>query len=508
MLLGKMLDRTVEARGAVVCVWFADRCWTYGELGEVTDRLAGGFQEGGVGHGDRVALFLPNCPELIFAYLACFQLGAICVPLNYRYLHAEARYAIEHSGATTLVVHREKLDIASSLPLDELAVTRRYVVDEPNGSDRFLPLDDLVAGGQRKPPKSDFSADSPCAILYTSGSTAKPKGVTYSHRTLHRNCEIQVKAGDFTAADVHVVMTSASHAAALSGQLLPNILAGGTSVLLDRPTSLVILEAITRHHATRIQMLPASLEDLVEYLEKHPVPLPTLKSCFVGGDSVPLDLHRRFEKILGWQVSEVCGMTECLTYSMNPPFGEKRIGSVGKPVGETAVRIVDDANEDVPTAETGEIWVRNPAVMVGYWNDPAATSQALHDGWMATGDLGRLDPEGYLWFVGRKKEIIIRGGSNISPLEVESVIDEHPAVHLSGVVGKPDSHFGQIVVAFVSLREDVISRPSAEDLRAFVAARIAAYKVPEQILFLDSMPLNPTGKVDRKQLHRWIEEQT
>ncbi|MFO0946710.1 MAG: class I adenylate-forming enzyme family protein [Planctomycetota bacterium] len=505
MLLGRMLDEVALCSPQADALWFKDRRWTFGELKEWVDRLAGGLHQAGIGHGDRVAFFLPNCPELIFAYLACFKLGAVCVPLNYRYLRAEAEYAIRHSGSTSLLVHREKLSIANELPLDELQVQQRYLVGGTDDVDGFASFHRLLAKPGESATTRKFSEDSSCAILYTSGSTAKPKGVTYSHRTLYRNCDIQVKTGEFTAKDVHVVMTSVSHAAALSGQLLPNLLAGGTTVLLDRPTSADILEAITRHHATRIQMLPASLEDLLEHIEDHPTPLPSLKSCFVGGDSVPLDFHRRFEKYFGWQVSEVCGMTECLTYSMNPPFGEKRIGSVGKPVRETVIRIVGDEGQDLPIGEVGEIWIKNPAVMVGYWNDPEATSKVLRAGCMASGDLGRLDPDGYLWFVGRKKEIIIRGGSNISPLEVEAVINEHPAVHLCGVVGKPDPHFGQVVVAFVAMRDNVSNPPSAEELRQFVAARIASYKVPEQFHFLDEMPLNPTGKVDRKQLHRWVE---
>ena len=202
----------------------------------------------------------------------------------------------------------------------------------------------------------------------------------------------------------------------------------------------------------RCQMLPASLQDLVEYLEAHPTPLPSLRSFFAGGDVVPLDTHDRFRRATGLDVSEVCGMTEAITYTVNPPFGEKRLGSIGKPLGKTQVRIADEHGAELPDGSEGEILIKSPSNMVGYWNDTLHSVATYRDGWLASGDLGRRDAQGYLWFVGRKKEIIIRGGSNISPLEVEEVIDQHPAVHTSGVVGMPDARWGQIVVAYVSLR--------------------------------------------------------
>jgi acyl-CoA synthetase (AMP-forming)/AMP-acid ligase II len=249
-------------------------------------------------------------------------------------------------------------------------------------------------------------------------------------------------------------------------------------------------------------MLPATLEDLVEYLEQHqPESLTSWRCCTAGGDVVPLDLHHRFQKVTGFEIDELYGMTEALSCITNPPFGAQRLGSVGKPVVQTRLRIVDEQDRDMAAGQTGELLVQSPAMMVGYWNDPEATAEALRDGWLHTGDMARCDLDGYYWFVSRKKEIIIRGGSNISPLEVEEVLDSHPAVHLSCVVGFPDAHYGQIVGAYVALRSDVSPKPGEEELRKFVADRIAAYKVPERMIILEEMPLNSTGKVDRKKLH-------
>jgi acyl-CoA synthetase (AMP-forming)/AMP-acid ligase II len=249
-------------------------------------------------------------------------------------------------------------------------------------------------------------------------------------------------------------------------------------------------------------MLPAALEDLVDYLEARPGrDTAGWRCCTAGGDAVPLELHRRFRRVAGFDLCELYGMTEVLSCLTNPPFGAKKAGSVGKPVARTSLRVVDDHHRDVPPGGTGELLVQSRAMMVGYWDDPAATAEALRGGWMHTGDLARCDGDGYYWFVGRKKEIIIRGGSNVSPLEVEKVLDEHPAVRLSCVVGLPDRHLGQVVAAYVALRGGIAGPPTAAQLRGFVAERLAAYKVPERITILCELLLNPTGKVDRQKLH-------
>jgi acyl-CoA synthetase (AMP-forming)/AMP-acid ligase II len=279
-------------------------------------------------------------------------------------------------------------------------------------------------------------------------------------------------------------------------------------VLTHLPTPEQVVQAIQQRRVSRVQMLPASLEDLVEYLEQHPeADLSSWRCCTAGGDVVPVDLHRRFRQCTGFDITELYGMTEVLSCITNPPFGPKTLGSIGKPAAQTRCRIVDGSGRDLPASQMGELLVQTPAMMIGYWNHPSATAEALRDGWMHTGDLACCDEDGCYWFVGRRKEIIIRGGSNISPLEVEEVLDEHPAVHLSCVVGVPDRHYGEIVAAFVALRGDVSPWPTPEELRHFVAERLAAYKVPERITIMDDLPLNSTGKVDRRQLHALVQEQ-
>lgn len=499
-----MLRETRRRTPDKIALWFGERGWTYAELDDATDRIAANLSAAGVRAGDRIGLFFPNCAELVLSYFACFKLGAIAVAMNYRYRQPEARYALEHSGATTLLVHHTLAGEVTGLPLESMGIPRCYLAGG-SASAPFRTFDSLLAG-QGGPPAPSFDAQQPAAILYTSGSTAKPKGVTYSHKTLWHGCIIQSETFQFTPEDVFLVSTAACHAAASTGQLFPGVYVGCTSVLTHLPTPAQVVDAVTRRGVTRMQMLPATLEDLADYLEVHPTRnLGACRVCTAGGDVVPLELHKRFRKLAGFDISELYGMTEVLSCITNPVFGAKKPGSVGKPVAQTLVRVVDDHDRDVPPGETGELLVKSPAMMVGYWNDPSATAETLRGGWMHTGDMGRCDGDGDYWFVSRKKEIIIRGGSNISPLEIEEALDEHPDVHLSCVVGLPDAHYGQIVAAFVSLREGLAKPPTVEDLRRFVGERVAAYKVPERITILPEMPLNPSGKVDRKKLHALVQ---
>jgi acyl-CoA synthetase (AMP-forming)/AMP-acid ligase II len=503
MLIGRILTETRRRTPDKIALWFGERGWTYAELDDATNRIAAALSAAGVRSGDRVAVFLPNCPELVLGYFACFKIGAIVVPLNYRYRQAEARYALEHSASASLIVHQSLAGEVTGLPLANMGIRRCYLAGG-EAKPPFHAFDSLMAA-EGPAPTPTFDEYQAAAILYTSGSTARPKGVTYSHSTLWHNCLMQSETFQFTPADVHMVSTAACHAAAFTGQLLPNVYVGGTSVLAHLPAPAQVVDAVTRRGVTRVQMLPATLEDLVEYLEAHPGrDIATLRCCTAGGDVVPLELHQRFRKVAGFDICELYGMTEALSCITNPPFGPKKSGSVGKPAAQTSVRIVDAHDRDVPPGSTGELLVRSPAMMVGYWNDPVATAETLRGGWVHTGDLARCDDDGYYWFVSRKKEIIIRGGSNISPLEVEEALDEHPAVHLSCVVGLPDKHLGEIVAAYVSLREGTAVPPTADELRLFVADRLAAYKVPERITILPELPLNATGKVDRKKLHALV----
>jgi long-chain acyl-CoA synthetase len=332
-------------------------------------------------------------------------------------------------------------------------------------------------------------------ILYTSGTTARPKGVTHTVRTLGHMADNGVQYSEAELGDLVGIVVPVCHVFGL-GMLITTFAAGGTAVMIPRFEPLFVLEQMRRHAVSVFGGLPVMLNALVHAQGAAPFALPSLRACFAGGDAVPTELQRRFRDTFGVDVTEGCGMTEVQPYTVNPIDGRRRQGSIGLPAPGVTLRLVDPFGQDVPRGEEGEVLVRSTAMMIGYWNDPEATAATIKDGWLRTGDLARVDEDGYYWFVGRKKEIIIRGGSNISPLEVEEALYQHPAVREVGVVGTPDAALGEVVTAFIALK----AAATEDDFRQFLAPRMAAYKIPERIYFVPDLPKGLTGKVQRKAL--------
>jgi len=499
MLLGDVLRTTAARVPDQRALVFATEALTYRELDRQSDRIAASLHRAGIGHGDRIGLLFGNRPELILCYFACFKLGAIAVPLNHHYKGPEIAYAVGHAGAWALVVEAALFPEVMRVRPQLRTVQACYLVGEGAFAD-VLPFEELLTASDQGPPAPSITARDPAVIMYTSGTTAKPKGVTHTHFSLWHTIVNQAATRRLGAGEISLVSLSVCHIAAFAGQVLTTIHVGGTIVLLPVFEPEGLLDAIGTHEATTLQLLPAQLWDLVEHALAGGCEFGSLRCCIAGGDRVPPELQERFRDLSGLQVTETCGMTESFSYAMNPPFGAKRIGSVGLPVHATRLRLIDEQGEDVPRGQIGEILVKTDATMAGYWDDPEHTAKTLQDGWLHTGDLARVDDAGYYWFEGRRKEMIIHGGANISPLEVEDVLYQHPAVGEACVVGVPDRRLGEIVRAYVALRHDAAPGVTADELKQFVAHHIAAYKVPERIEVLAQLPLNAVGKVDRHEL--------
>jgi long-chain acyl-CoA synthetase len=490
-------SRTPEA----VALRVDDIVCTYAELVEGVRRVAGGLRGAGVAAGDRVAMFLPNCAELVDLYFACWMLDAVAVPLNHRYLEREVRFALEHSGAVALITHPELVERIDGIPYDEVGISARFIVGDARGGWRaFAELGDAEPVVESR---VDSGGDRPvdALVLYTSGTTGNPKGVVWMQHGLHALGDSMRAEYGHDSETVQLLPTPISHVGGLSN-VVAGVIGGSTTVLGASADPVDVLPAIAATGPSLMQLLPTGLDDFVEAGGHEHHDLSSLRAVLVGGDKVPLDVHRRFADLLGFEVTEGIGMTECSHYASNPPYGEKRLGSVGRAVAGHEVRVVDERGDDVPVGKTGEIVVRSTAMFDRYWENDEATKETLRDGWLHTGDLGRNDADGWLWFMGRKKQIIIRAGSNIVPEEVEEVLYQHPAVALACVVGAPDERLGQRVEAYVELERG--ESVSEDALRSFVGDRLAAYKVPERIVFLDALPRTGTGKLDRHRLEQQI----
>jgi len=481
MALGDSLGAASARYPESIAIICGDAALTRKELERTTSALAAWLLAGGLKPGCRVAIHWCNSIEIVTLYFACFKAGLLAVPINIRLKAHEVAWILQHSQPSICFSQPE----LNSLTTEAAAGAGVRV---PLHSSLPAPRD-VHDSAVNLPPRDD---NEPCAIFYTSGTTAHPKGVTHSHASLAGTAQL-VGTMLSTAGTTTLSLTQVSHMAAMS-LLLPALFGSHTSVLLPVFDPDVALNLIERHGVNLVLGMPAMLAMLAEEQSRRPRDVSNLRSVCVGGDAAPLALHRKYRELFSVPLYEVIAMSESVPLSWNVE-GDFRPGSCGKPRAGVEARVVP---LDGAPSGVGELAVRSPATFLHYWRDPEATAEALRDGWLYTGDLVREDNDGYLWFAGRRKQIIVRCGSNIAPQEVEDAISQHPAILEAVVFGMPDPLWGQSVAACVVLREG--HSVSGDDLMDFVRVRLADYKVPERVSFLTALPKGPTGKVDRRAL--------
>ena len=431
---------------------FAEHAWTYAEVDTLTDRLAANLLAQGVKPGDRVALHMSNCPELVFSYFGCFKSGAIAVPINTRMGPSEIEYFLQHSDARFYIGQPDLYPPVRSIRPHLPQLHQCYLTGDSQFPDTgaFQNLLTAPSGTIEWPAVEPGQV---AAILYTSGTTARPKGVTHTHERLHYMTAMMEQMG-MSRDRVVAVLTPMTHMAAFMCIMLSSLTVGATLVLPAGSDPQTILGTLERHRCTFTFAMPVQCKALVECQTTTPSEISPEMLFWAAGDSVPRALQEQFTRAFSLPLHEFLGMAEIAPITWNPP-GEIRPGSIGVPLEGVRLRVVDADGNDVKLGDVGELLVKCPANTVGYWNNPEATAETLRDGWLYTGDLVTQDAEGYYWFAGRKKELIIRGGSNISPQEVEAVLYQHPAVAEAGVIGIPDERWGEVVVAYVARKERV-----------------------------------------------------
>ncbi|HET9164294.1 MAG TPA: class I adenylate-forming enzyme family protein [Solirubrobacterales bacterium] len=480
----------------------AEESMTWWELEDASLRLAGAYLRLGLEPGDRIASLMPNRIGLAIHYLACFKAGLVATPLNYRYTFREIDHALEVSGASALLAHAERAeDLAASKLAGGLSLgTISYGGEGDGPGHRF---EELLTGepaaGQPTPVPDD-----PAAIFFTSGSTGPAKGVTHSHETLRWMMASAISAFELSAADTFLPGSSMSHVGSFLWTLA-TLSVGGRVVVARSYDAHEMLPLLREQRPSVLAMIPAALSALIRDHELTPEDFSCLRICRAGADKVSTELLTEFAALAGFPIDEGYGMTEVGIATLNPPSGPIKQGSIGPPVGGFSIALRGNEGGPLEPGAVGRVWIKTRSRMVGYWEAPEATAAVLDaEEWLDSGDLAHADEDGYLWFFGRKKQVIVHDGSNISPLEVESALTEHPAIALAGVVGVHDAVHGENVRAYVTLRPEA-ERPSSADLIVHCRERVG-YKAPEEVVFLDEMPLNPTGKIDRVGLKRMAEE--
>jgi acyl-CoA synthetase (AMP-forming)/AMP-acid ligase II len=507
-LLHTTLDQQATRHPDQPFLHFEGTTVTFAQVRQRSQQLARALVASGIRPRDRVAFLLRNRPELVYCYFACLRLGVVGVPLNTRYQRPEARYALAHSEARALIVGADFFSMVGPLCRKGELHEHTVVVDgAAAGVDHWPDYEAFVAAAPEQMDWPTIPADTPAVLLYTSGSTANPKGVIHSQASLRAIAQSTQDTTDDGSLRASLVWLSACHVAALTGQVLRNVISGKPLVLLPDKDPARFFESLGTYQCTDTALLPTDLVELLEQAGTDSSQWRSLRFCLCGGDKVPEDVQAQFLNLTGLEVTEGYGMTECGLVLCNPPYERKALGSMGIPVQGVQLSLRGADGKEVALGESGNLWVRGPGLFVEYWNNPNATAEVRVDGWLNTGDRARRTADGAYRFEGRSKLIIVRGGSNISPQEVEEVIDHHPAVEECCVVGVPDRKWGEILQVFVLLHSNSQSRPSEQEIREYAGLHLASYKVPERVVFLEAMPYNATGKLHRVALReRAIQE--
>lgn len=478
--------------GKTAIAYGAD-AWTFSEFHRLSENLAQNLLSAGAEPGDRIALHLLNEPELALAVVGCLKAGFTVVPVNTRLKGREIDYILRHSGSAFYIGDPSLYDeIAHSCPaLEEFSA---LWLTRPAGRTGRA-FDDLLRTPARNASLSHVPADETAAIMYTSGTTAHPKGVVHTHGTLLETARAMYDM-QLDQNQVLLITSSMAHLVGLGMGLL-SALVNGTTTVITQPFDFDgALNAFERWRATYIVTLPVILQCLLKRQTESPRDLSSARLIFGGGDSVTPALQQAFARSIA-PIWEIYGATEITPAAWNRP-GEVRDGSIGKPGKGIEFRLADEHGSEVRPGCVGEIYVRGPQMAIGYWRDPEAARSVFRNGWFRSGDLAACDADGFYWFAGRKKEIIIRGGSNISPQEVEAALCEHSAVAEAGVVGRKDALWGEIVIAHVALRPG--EQLEEQELLTFARERLADYKVPAAVIFHSELPKGATGKIQRRAL--------
>jgi long-chain acyl-CoA synthetase len=475
--LADLLTRAASEHGDRIALKLDEQELNYAFLNEGASRIAGLLRERGIEPGDRVGIMLPNVPYFPVVYYGILRAGGVVVPMNVLLKRREVDFYLGDSGAKLLFVWH---GFAAEAPDDAIAVAPGE-------------FEQLVIGAESAPEDAERAGDDTAVILYTSGTTGTPKGAELTHANLRTNCEVTAQTlAELTPEDVILGALPLFHSFGQTCGLNAAVSGGSCLSMIPRFDPAKALEIIQRDKVTVFEGVPTMYHAMLNVPDRERYDLSSLRLCISGGSAMPVEVMRGFEQAFDCKVLEGYGLSETSPVaSFNHPGRERKPGSIGTPIQGVEMRLAEEENG------IGEIAIRGHNVMKGYWNRPEATAEVLDaDGWFHSGDLATVDEDGYFFIVDRKKDMIIRGGYNVYPREIEEVLYEHPAISEAAVVGVPDDAMGEEVGAAVVLHDPA----EADDIRAFVRERVAAYKYPRVIWFLDELPKGPTGKILKREI--------
>ena len=505
MNIAQILPRTAKRLPEKTAFVFNDQPTNYRTLEALSESFAHGLQKLGVQKGDRVAVFAPSSLEFIVSWFSVVKLGAVFVPVNIMLKARESKYILENAEVNTLIVHQSQAEIIQSIRPGLKFLKNLIVIGNQPLPDSLL-FSALLAEKPGREMMVDCTPEDTATMIYTSGTTGFPKGAMITHGNFDSNVKGIIKALELDEGMVRVSVTPLFHAMGLTVNLLAVVMLGATAVIQAKLDFEEFLKANEKYGATMISGAPTLHYMLVNDPRTAGYKLSTWKVGMSGSAPLPVDVLKKFEEKFKIPMVEAYGLTEVTTAATsNPVFGVRKPGSVGLPFSDLEVKIFDEQDREVPAGEVGEVVIRGPAVMKGYYNNPEATAETLKGGWLHTGDLGKKDEDGYVYILDRKKDMIICSGYNVYPREVEEVLHTHPAVMEAAVIGIPDPKRGESPMAFVILRPG--KKVTEEELIQFCGENLANYKVIKAVKFVEEFPRNPNRKVLKRELREMLKKE-
>ena len=498
MNLAGIAEEGMKEEGERVILIYEGKEITNVEIIRASRKLARALKDLGVKRGDRVILQMPNCPEVLQGFGAIWRIGAVAVPINYLVGEEETAHIYLDSGSKVVISSSAFLSKIRAGKAKAPGLETVILVDSeaPQG---FLSYPHLLEKTSEETGVEDMDADELAALIYTAGTTGWPKGVMHTHFSLYENARMQYETLALPDALLAVFVLPLCHSYGIASINSGLFRRRGRAVLLNSFNVEAIFSAIERYRADTLAGVPTMYVFMLLFPEPKKYDLSSMKYWFCGSAPLALETFNRFKETFGFEIIEGWGLTEAgANNTANPLEGVKKVGSIGLPMKGTEMKVVDNAGNPLPARREGEIMIRGPMLMKGYWNKPEETAEVLRGGWLNTGDIGYADEDGYFWITERKKDLIIKAGENISPRTVEEVLFGHPKVSEAAVIGMKDHLYGEDIKAFVVLRPG--EEATAEEIIEHCRKKLTNFLLPKEVVFLKALPKNLVGKILKKEL--------
>ncbi|VEF48739.1 AMP-dependent synthetase and ligase [Bacillus freudenreichii] len=486
-----------------IAYYFMDEATTFEALNVSVNKFASGLADTGIRKGDHVALLLGNSPHFIISLYGIMRIGAIAVPINPTYTPSEIAYILKDGDVKAVIALDQMVPYIDKLR-EAVPKIEHYIICE-TGAQLNIELEtfsEILHSGDIDFRPVPVTREDTAVVLYTSGTTGKPKGAMLTHENLYSNARDIRDYLKMDNEDTVITTLPMFHVFSLTVALNAPLISGSTMIIVPKFSPKEIFRVAKKYKATIFAGVPTMYNFLYQYPDSNPEDFSSMRLCISGGASMPVALLKNFEEKFNVVISEGYGLSEASPVTcFNPLDRPRKPGSIGTSIINVENKVVDEFGNELPAGEVGELAVRGPNVMKGYYNLPDETAAAIRNGWLYTGDLAKMDGDGYFYIVDRKKDLIIVGGYNVYPREVEEVLYEHPDVLEAAVIGVPDTEQGEAVKAFIVPRDEKAAKP---ELHQYLAERLAPYKLPKSIEILEELPKNSTGKIMKRELKKRV----